>query len=84
MYLRPRKMVRAALHLIAVATLVVLTGVAIQATAEAGEQGRFPAPGHVVEIGDGQVSDRPRTDCPSLSRRLTELPVSVSVRVAGR
>ena len=55
MSVRPRKLVRAALHLAAVATLVVLTGVAIQATAEAGQRGRFPAPGRVVEIGDGQT-----------------------------
>ncbi len=55
MSVRPRKLVRAALHLIAVAALVVLTGVAIQATAEAGQRGRFPAPGRVVDIGGGHT-----------------------------
>ncbi|HYI22824.1 MAG TPA: alpha/beta hydrolase [Candidatus Limnocylindrales bacterium] len=55
MSVQPRKLVRAALHLLAVATLVVLTGVAIQAAAEAEERGRFPAPGRVVEIGGGQT-----------------------------
>jgi len=49
---RPRRYSRAALNLAVVAGVVVLSGIALQATVEAGERGRFPAPGQIVDLGD--------------------------------
>ncbi len=49
-----RRLLRATLHVLAVFALVVMSGITLQGVAEAGERRRFPAPGTLVDLGDGR------------------------------
>jgi pimeloyl-ACP methyl ester carboxylesterase len=53
---RRRRLSRALLHVLSVIALVVLSGITLQAVVEGAERERFPAPGLLIETGDGQVS----------------------------
>lgn len=46
---------RAGLHVLAVIAIVLLSGMILQAVVEADQRRRFPAPGQLVDIGNGQL-----------------------------
>ena len=50
-----RKLLRAAVRVLLVLNLVLVSVITVQARAEQAERAQFSAPGHLVEIGGGQV-----------------------------
>lgn len=50
-----RRLLRASLHLIGAALVVALSGATVQANAERAAREAFPAPGQLVDVGDGQL-----------------------------
>ena len=50
-----RRLARAALRVLAVVALLVLSGITVQARAEQEERALHPPPGELVDIGDGQL-----------------------------
>lgn len=51
---RLRRLLRAALHVLAVFALIVMGGIALQGATEANERRLYPAPGLLVDLGDGR------------------------------
>ena len=51
---RLRRLLRAALHVLALFALIVMGGIALQAVTEANERKLYPAPGQLVDLGDGR------------------------------